>query len=300
MQITSIGSEIEFSITQERELKSFFFTLNNGNLYNILLTRKRARDRFYRETDRIAEYRSPVISADSYYRFAKYYFFISHYSQSYHVRGSYDYRAGSIHTHLKMSGYDEEALNSLIVLHPLMGRYSTKTSFVKFRDSVLEDGGHSEVYWEKELPIDSKSFWITYNTGTSCVEIRLNENIPVWYILVKSVHDGIITDSNEFYEMWEHPAYCLDIIDNRVKSCRDGIKYMKFKSPIQREMYIDLLTYIEFYTGKLKNKEPVSIKTFSKYLLNYSPLKEKFKRILEIYEEETDKITYLNGVWEER
>ena len=294
IKVLNIGSEVEFSPRVEEELKTFFLTLNSGKLYNILLTRKRGESRLYCENDCIFEYRSPVISGDSYYRFAKYYFFVSYFSEKKHVEGCYDGSAGSMHTHLDI---DEVALNSsklnrLIMLNPLMGRYYS-LSVPYFRDAVISDDGLAQVYYKNPIEEDSKTYWITYNTGTNCVEVRLNENVPVWYLLADETIEYIEPD--DFYYFWESPSACLPYIERTTKRKIELADNMSFKTDIQKRVYIDLLEYILFYLDNIREKKKPSIKTFSKYLLEYSPMRKNYKNILDIYME-TEKTTY-NSKW---
>jgi len=289
--IKKIGTEVEFNKNTETELKTFFEILNYGLLYEKLLTRRRSSNRMYIENNVIFEYRSPVISSDSYFRFAKYYFFVSYFSKPFHQYGYHDANSGSMHTHLEIPEVDISSnewlskLNNLLILSPLMSRTTRKRC--SFRDAVFGESRYAKITYMSEIYEDSKSYWITYNTGTDCIEIRLNENIPVWYILA----DKILSLPEDQYkgidlvELVHDVKVALPEIRKLINMQRGSIHKRTYKSDIQKNTFIDLLNYLDFAIGRLEENIHITLSTFSEYLLNYSPMREIYSNLLDWYME---------------
>lgn len=279
--VKTIGSEVEFSQREEQKLKRFFMIFNKGEMYSSLLTKKRSNDRMYIENETIYEYRSPVISADSYYRFTKYYFFVSYFSDKYHVEGYNDSSAGSFHTHLKFKPEYINLdciyyLNNITALMPFMARNIDGLGAM-FRDAVKveDDYGYSSIEYQNDIEYDSKTYWITYNTGSQCIEVRLNENIPVWYILL-----DYLPMNKDIYGIYWEDISINKHIDNIIKKARSKTK---FKNDIQQKYYFILLNYLEYYWEEAKKGNFISIQTFAQYLLSVQP--NRFNKLLDEYTE---------------
>jgi len=284
LNVLTVGSEVEFSLNCEEDLKVYFEHVNSGNVYKYVLTRKRNKDRFYSENEYIYEYRSPVITGKAYQRFINYYFFVSAFSNDDYVKGYYHDNSGSFHTHFTTDiPIEDLKFNNILVLAPFMAR-KVLSDYIYFRDAVVDlDDMYSEINTLSCIPEDNKSHWISENSEYGTYEIRLNENIPFWYILLPyinweksySVYRGILSE-NENYILTSNWIDVLGDIWEAAKKDRENVT-MDIK-PFQVAAYNNLIDFIEYYLSLLQDRKEVTIRTFFKFFYsNFDKYKNMYK-----------------------
>ena len=231
---------------------------------------------------------------------------ISKLASSYHPHGLDDAKAGSIHTHVAhLNIQSQTELNSLTLLIPLMPRvisYTRKgTPMLIFRTQApcylnSEEDFDGELLrgdtniFNKRASIyirnfeafinccNSKSSWVCYRKNNR-VEFRLNETVPLWVYLLYACGDSLID------ELKHNFANQDGIITGfRPGKVRSVIKYPDLQNYYECVCYIAkrfvvyyshpvynvvVVPYFEFLLSKIRNKERITINTFSDFIDNY-------------------------------
>jgi len=187
-EIKKVGAEIEFSSSEETLLGKFLALYNAKRRFSV--------NRLYKENEIIYEYRCPVIRAAHYRNFVKFYYMISLLSNADYVEGGSDRAAGSMHTHLEI-WKDGEKINSTeqlpdIYIESIINDLGDAMGRFKYpeRNAIEDLASWDTDYTLRDMPYDSKSYAITFNTGHNTVEVRANETIPVWYVLFDKYLNG--------------------------------------------------------------------------------------------------------------